>query len=163
MKKSSLIIIVFVLVVLIVGSALLYQQMQKNPQNPASNTLTTKSAFETDLHDGVLTKMTSLKGKAFYLKNFQENSTIVSGQVISGYAEGWSFEGSFRVDLVDPTGHVLVDYIASSEDWKEGYLPFTVELNNLPAQSDGTKYGYLDFVKVNPSVLLNTTTQRKSK
>jgi hypothetical protein len=82
----------------------------------------------------------------------KDNQTVSSPIEISGKAKGsWFFEGSFPIQLVDSSGNILGQGIATStEDWMtENFINFSAEISYTKATS--TRRALLVLSKDNPS------------
>lgn len=97
-------------------------------------------------------------GSNFRNLSVKEGETITSPLKVTGeVSDGWFFEGSFPVTLVDWDGRIIADAPAQAKgDWMTtGFVPFEVELKFVkpanPTNQDYAKRGAIIFKKDNPS------------
>jgi len=99
-------------------------------------------------------EFTSPKGVTVRLHDWAERQTVASPLVISGEIPGnWSFEASFPVALLDPTGKIIGQTTAALDgEWMtSNYVPFTATLTFETPSAGGS--GILTLRKDNPSGL----------
>jgi hypothetical protein len=99
-------------------------------------------------------EFTSPKGVTVRLHDWAERQAVASPLAISGEIPGnWSFEASFPIVLLDPTGKIIGQTAASLDgEWMtSNYVPFTATLTFEAPSAGGS--GILTLRKDNPSGL----------
>jgi hypothetical protein len=99
-------------------------------------------------------EFTSPKGVTVRLHDWAERHTVTSPLAISGEIPGnWSFEASFPIVLLDPTGKIIGQTTAALDgEWMtSNYVPFTATLTFEAPSAGGS--GILTLRKDNPSGL----------
>lgn len=99
-------------------------------------------------------------GSNFRNLSVKEGDTITSPLKITGeISDGWFFEGSFPIILVDWDGRIIAEVPAQAKsDWMTtNFVPFEAELKFIkpvnPTNQDYAKRGAIIFKKDNPSGL----------
>jgi hypothetical protein len=99
-------------------------------------------------------EFTSPKGVTVRLHDWAERQSVTSPLAISGEIPGnWSFEASFPIVLLDPTGKIIGQTTAALDgEWMTtNYVPFTATVTfETPSAGGG---GILTLRKDNPSGL----------
>ena len=97
---------------------------------------------------------TSQKGVAITLTSPSPNTAVTSPLSVTGEAPGyWYFEASFPIELLDASGALIVQGVATAQDeWMtEAMVPFIATLEFAPG--DYGESGTLVLRKDNPSGL----------
>lgn len=99
-------------------------------------------------------EFTSPKGVTVRLHDWAERQVVTSPLAISGEIPGnWSFEASFPIVLLDPTGKIIGQTTAALDgEWMTtSYVPFTATVTFETPSAGGS--GVLTLRKDNPSGL----------
>lgn len=104
--------------------------------------------------DASVREFTSPKGVTVRLHDWAERQVVTSPLTISGEIPGnWSFEASFPIVLLDPTGEIIGQTTAALDgEWMTtNYVPFTATVTFETPSAGGS--GILTLRKENPSGL----------
>lgn len=104
--------------------------------------------------DASVREFTSPKGVTVRLHDWAERQAVESPLAISGEIPGnWSFEASFPIVLLDPTGKIIGQTTAALDgEWMTAnYVPFTATVTFETPSAGGS--GILTLRKDNPSGL----------